>query len=143
MPVNSARIIERLNVYGYRYHVDDTTMKIFLPFLCYLKIKFNPEGIRVTSHVQVALPSLPLEMNFLFYSLGLYLLTWYKWTSLNRGVFVLIALFITYFVICFISQKALSFIAVSYCANYVSQCLEEGLFDIIRILASLEAMYPF
>ncbi len=65
------------------------------------------EKVKMTSHVRFALRYIPLEYNVLFYGFGLYILTWYQWTILNKSVFLLLGLIIIHFIVCFIKIEAL------------------------------------
>lgn len=101
------KITDRLDFFNYRYHLTENYFKIFLPMLCYLKIDFRNGKVKITSHISIALRSLTLEYNFLIYSLGLFLLSWFYWNDFNKGAFVLLALMVVYFVICFIKLEGL------------------------------------
>jgi hypothetical protein len=101
------KITDRLDFFNYRYHLAENDLKIFLPMLCYLKIDFRNGKVSMTSHITIALRSLTLEYNFLIYGLGLILLSWFHWNDFNKGAFVLLALMVVYFVICFIKLGAL------------------------------------
>ncbi len=105
--VDPEKIISRLKFFNYRYDLDGHTLKIFLPMLCYLKIQFSTEKIKMSSHSRIGFRSLPLEYNFLIYALALFALTWYKWDDLNKGVFVLFGIFLIYIVICLIKTESM------------------------------------
>ena len=104
---NSEHIISKLEYYNYKYQLKDKTLKVFLPMLCYLKIKFSTNGIKMTSHLRFGFDYLPLEYNFLIYGVILYLLAWFQWTTLNIGIFIFIGLLLIHFVICFIKIESL------------------------------------
>jgi hypothetical protein len=99
---NPEKIKSKLQFYNYSFKLNDSTLKIFLPMFCYLKIKFSNNGVKMTSHLRFGFDFLPLELNFLIYSAILYVLAWFQWTSLNKGIFVLFGLLVIHFVICFI-----------------------------------------
>jgi len=101
------KIISRLQFYNYSYNLNDKTLKIFLPMLCYLKIRFSNDKVKMTSHLRFGFDFLPLEFNFLIYGAILYVLAWFQWTILNKGVFILFGLLMIHFVICFIKIEAL------------------------------------
>ena len=104
---NPEKVISRLQFFNYNYEHKDSTIKIFLPLLCYLKIRYSENKIRISSHLQFGFRSLPLEFNFLIYAVALFLMAWYKWTELNRGFFILLGLLVIHFVICFIKIESL------------------------------------
>ncbi len=98
---NLEKIKTRLEYYNYNYYLKDNTLKIFLPMFCYLKIKYSNDRVKMTSHLRFGFEFLPLEYNFLIYGAILYVLAWFQWTNLNKGIFILIGLLLVYFVICF------------------------------------------
>ncbi len=104
---NPEKIKSRLQFYNYKFNLDDSTLKIFLPMFCYLKIKFSGDRVKMTSHLRFGFDPLPLEFNFLIYSAILYALVWYQWTTLNKGVFILFGLLMIHFVICFIKIESM------------------------------------
>lgn len=104
---NSAKIIDRLKLFNYKYESDGKTLKVFLPMLCYLKIDYKSDKVKFTSHLKFGFRSLPLEDNFLIYGFILYILAWYNWTTLNKAVFLLFGLFIIHFIVCFIKIETL------------------------------------
>ncbi len=101
------KITSRLQLFNYNYELKDTTLKIFLPMFCYLRIRFSPSKIKITSHLQYGFRFLPLEYNFLIYGVILYVLAWFQWTTLNKGVFILFGLLVIHFVICFIKIESM------------------------------------
>ncbi len=109
-PFNPAQIVDRLNRYNYKYEVDGQMLRISLPMLCYLKIDFKSDKVKMTSHIRFGVPSLALEYNLLIYGLVLYVLAWYFWSTLNKAIFILLGLFVVYIVVCFIKTEALKVI---------------------------------
>jgi len=105
--LNFDKIIFRLNTFNYNYELKGSTLKIFLPMLCYLKINSGQEKTKITSHISFGFRFLPIEINFVIYGLFLYCLTWFQWTNLNKGVFALFGIILIYFVICFIKLEAM------------------------------------
>jgi len=101
------KITSRLRLFNYNYELKDTTLKIFLPMFCYLRIRFSPGKIKITSHLQYGFRFLPLEYNFLIYGVILYVLAWFQWTTLNKGVFILFGLLVIHFVICFVKIESM------------------------------------
>jgi hypothetical protein len=104
---NFDKIILRLKSFNYDYEFKETTIKVFLPMLCYLKINFGSDKIKITSHISFGFRFLPIEINFAIYGLVLYILTWFQWTTLNKGVFALFGIMLIYFVICFIKLESM------------------------------------
>lgn len=104
---NTEKVISRLQFYNYSFKHNETTLKIFLPIFCYLKISFYDNGVKMTSHLRFGFDFLPLEFNFLIYGVILYVLAWFQWTTLNKGVFILFGLFVIHFVICFIKIESM------------------------------------
>lgn len=101
------KIKSRLQFYKYNFTLNDSTLKIYLPMLCYLKIKFSDKGVKMTSHLRFGFDFLPLEFNFLIYAAILYVLAWFQWTALNKGIFVLFGLLVIHFVVCFIKIESM------------------------------------
>jgi len=104
---NSNKIISRLKYFKYNYRHDGNILKIHLPMSCFLKIKFKDDGIKLSSHIHFGFHFLPLEWNFLIYGLVFYVLAYFQWPTLNKGIFVLLGLFVTYFVVCFIKIETM------------------------------------
>ena len=104
---NPEKITSRLQLFNYRYELKGTTLKIFLPMLCYLKVSVSNDRVRMTSHLQFGFRFLPLEYNFLIYGVLLYALAWFQWTNINKGVFILFGLLVIHFVICFIKIESM------------------------------------
>lgn len=115
--VDTQGIISKLEYFDYRYKYADETLKIYLPMLCYLKIKIKNNKVKFSSHIHFGFHFLSLEYNFLIYSLGFYILASYTWTSLNKGVFVLFALFILHFAISFVKIEAMKTIVHNWIEN--------------------------
>jgi hypothetical protein len=111
------KIIDRLKLFNYKYELNGQTLKVFLPMFCYLKIDFKSDKIKMTSHLNFAFRFLPLEYNFLIYGLGLYILAWYKWKTLNKGFFLLFGLVLVHFVVCFIKIETLRIIIHNWIEN--------------------------
>ena len=104
---NPEKIISRLQRFNYNYELKDSTLKIYLPTLCYLKIRFSNDRIRITSHLQYGFRFLPLELNFLVYGAVMFALGWFQWTTLNKGAFILLGLILIHFVICFVKLESM------------------------------------
>jgi hypothetical protein len=105
--LNSDKIISRLKTFNYDYEAKGTIIKVFLPMLCYLKINSTQDKIKITSHITFGFRFLPIEINFIIYGLVLYILTWFQWTNLNKGIFALLGIFLIYFAVCFIKLESM------------------------------------
>jgi hypothetical protein len=75
--------------------------------LCYLKINFAQDKIKISSYISFGFRFLPIEINFAIYGLVLYILTWFQWTNLNKGIFALLGIILIYFVVCFIKLESM------------------------------------
>ena len=104
---NFNNIVSRLKIFNYNYELEGSTLKVFLPMLCYLKINSGPDKIKITSHISFGFRFLPIEINFVIYGLVLYVLTWFQWTNLNKGIFALFGIMLLYFIICFIKLETM------------------------------------
>ena len=101
------KIISRLQFFNYKYELKGTRLKIFLPMFCYLQIDFPVDSVKITSRINFGFRFLPVELNFIIYGLILYLLTWFQWPVLNKGIFMLIGIFLLIFVICIIKIESM------------------------------------
>ncbi len=112
--INPERLINRLELFRYRYALDtdanEKVLKIYLPMLCYLKMKFANGKVKISSRIQYGFNFLPLEYNFFIYAIGLLLLTAYKWTTIDTTVIMGLVLILLHFVICFIKLEFLKII---------------------------------
>ena len=104
---DSEKIISRLKFFNFKYELNGTVLKIFLPMFCYLKIEFATNRVKITSRINFGFRFLPVEVNFIIYGLILYLLTWFQWPVLNKGIFMLIGIFLLIFVICIIKIESM------------------------------------
>lgn len=104
---DSEKIISRLKFFNYKYELNGTTLKIFLPMFCYLRIDFPADRIKISSRINFGFRFLPVEINFIIYGLILYLLTWFQWPVLNKGIFMLMGIFLLIFVICIIKIESM------------------------------------
>ena len=109
-PINTDKIISRLKFFRYKYEIDGTSLKILLPMVCYLKIDFAKERIKMTSRIWFGFRFLTLEYNFVIYGFGLYILAWYQWAILNKAIFIFLGLIIIHFVVCFIKIETMKII---------------------------------
>jgi hypothetical protein len=101
------KITSRLQFYNYTFNWNNSTLKIFLPMFCFLKIRVIGDRVKMTSHLRFGFDFLPLEFNYLIYAAILYALAWFQWTTLNKGIFILFGLLMIHFVICFIKIESM------------------------------------
>jgi len=114
---NTEKIISRLEFYNYNYELNQANLKINLPLFCYLKIKVNDDSVKLTSRIRFGFSFLSLEWNFIIYGLILYVLAYFQWITLNRGIFVLLGLFVIYFVVCFMKIETMKKIVHNWIEN--------------------------
>ncbi len=105
--VNTEKIISRLKFFNYKYELDKTILKIYLPLFCYLKININDDNVKLKSRIRFGVSLLSLEWNFIIYGFAFYLLAYFQWITLNRGIFVLLGLFLIYFLVCFMKIETM------------------------------------
>jgi hypothetical protein len=112
--IKPERLINRLETFSYRHTLDtdagERVLKIYLPMFCYLKLKFANGRVKISSRIQYGFNFLPLEYNFFIYTIGLLLLTAYKWTTIDTVVIMGLVLILLHFVICFIKLEFLKII---------------------------------
>jgi hypothetical protein len=112
--INQEKIIARLRLYNYDFEQNGDVMKIYLPMFCFLKLRFENEKVKLTSHIRFGFHFLTLEWNFIIYGLILYLLTWFQWPELNKGIFMLFGIFLLIFMICIIKIESMKIIVHSW-----------------------------
>lgn len=100
----------KLEYSNYKFKIENDTVKIYLPFLCYLKISFIDNKVKFSSRIRYGFHFLSLELNFFIYGLAFYVISSNYWATINKGIIILFALFITHFVICFIKTESLKII---------------------------------
>lgn len=107
---NPELITSKLKYFRYRYRLDENTLKVYLPLLCYLKIKFEKDRVKMSSHIQFGFNPLSLEWNFIIYGLILILLSAYRWLQTEPVIFIGLGLLFLHFIICFIKTENLKII---------------------------------
>ena len=112
--INPENLLTRLKFYNIKYTQDGTTLKISLPFLCYLKIVFNTENVKMTSFSRIGFKSVPLEYNFLIYGLALFTLAWCDWSIMNHVILILGGFIISYLIVCFIKIESMKSIIYNW-----------------------------
>lgn len=110
------KLTEKLKRYNYRFHVkeaygnpDEKILHVYLPFLCFLKIRFSGKKIAIQSRVRyISGVSSSLEFDFLLYAIFatvLYTLAWEN-ISLYPYVSVILLFILLHRVICFVRLEA-------------------------------------
>jgi len=107
---NKQNIINKIERFDYKYEFKNETLIIYLPLLCYLKIRILENKIKFSSHIRFGFNFLSLELNFLLYSLAFYAVSYFYWETIDKGLLILFGLFIIYFVVCFIKIESLKII---------------------------------
>jgi hypothetical protein len=108
------KIVSRLNLFNYKYELYGSTLEISLPIFCYLKIDFSSDTITITSGINFGFRFFSVELNFIIYGLILYLLTWFQWPVLNKGIFMLMGILLLMLVICIIKIESMKTIIHSW-----------------------------
>lgn len=117
--IKSDVIISKLKLLGYklketRNEKGEVILKVFLPILCFLKIKFKGNKIKITTGTYVGFYFYSLELTAIVYTLVLTLLLAYEVISMNSVFTVLFLLFILYYLICFIKLEFLRIIIIGW-----------------------------
>ncbi len=111
---NIESIIEKLKFFNYRFTTDvyrnhplEIILKIYLPLLCYLKISFFENKVKMTSRILYGFSFLSLEYNFIVYAIGLITLSLLKWSDLEIVIYIFLFILLIKFIICFIKLELL------------------------------------
>jgi len=125
---NTDLIIEKLKFFNYKYTTDiyrdkpaEIILKIYLPMLCYLKVSFFENKVKMTSRILYGINFLSLEYNFFIYAIGLIILSFLKWSELDMVIFIFLFIILIKFVICFIKLELLKTI--------IHRWIEEDVFN--------------
>lgn len=118
--INPDDIIRKLRLLGYKLketknEKGEVMLKVFLPILCFLKIRFKENKIEITTGSYVGFYFYSLEMTVIVYSLVLTLLLAYEVISMNSEFTVFFLLFILYYLICLIKLEFLRVIVIGWC----------------------------
>jgi hypothetical protein len=95
-------IRQKLNLYGFRFYErenssGESVLKIYLPMLCYLKITFSENRIKISSRTFIGLDFLSLEWNFMLYALALALLLAFQVFDVGSAFTIFFLLFLLFF----------------------------------------------
>jgi hypothetical protein len=110
-----AGIIRRkLQFFKYRVTIDhyqndpkETILKIQLPLLCYLKVRFFDHHIDARSYLHFGFHFLTLEVNFILYAAGLLALAFFKWDEFPFVIFLFLFILLLHFMVCFIKLETM------------------------------------
>jgi hypothetical protein len=106
---NPDKIIERLKTFNYRYYynVNDSVINIYFPFLCFLKIDFKSNKIKMTGRAW--LTEYRLERGFLGSAVALCFFIGFGTADIFKAMFLPAgaALIFSYHIICFIKTEAM------------------------------------
>ena len=92
----------------------EVILKVYLPIVCFLKIRFAENKIKITSGSYVGFYFYSLELTAIFYSLVLSLLLAYEVIAMNSVFTVFFLLFILYYLVCFIKSEFLRIIIIGW-----------------------------
>ena len=115
LPMKTNRILRKLSMLGYKFketqHTqDEVVLKIYLPVLCYLKIKFSANSIKISSRTFIGIDFLSVEWNLIIYSLVLTFLLAISVIQAHSMIVIFFAIFILYYLMCIIKLEALKVI---------------------------------
>ena len=117
--IRTDNIKSKLNLLGYKMketqnEKGEVILKVYLPIVCFLKIRFAENKIKITSGSYVGFYFYSLELTAIFYSLVLSLLLAYEVIAMNSVFTVFFLLFILYYLVCFIKSEFLRIIIIGW-----------------------------
>ena len=92
----------------------EVVLKVFLPLLCFLKVRIAENKIKITSGTYVGFYFYSSELTAIIYSLVLALLLAYEVISMNSVFTVFFLLFILYYLVCFVKSEFLRIIIIGW-----------------------------
>jgi len=124
-------ILKNLIILGYKhkekhYKKDEVILKIYLPILCYLKIKFLANRIEITSRTFIGIDFISAEWNLIIYSLALTILLAVGVIQTNSMIVVFFTIFILYFLMCIVKLEALKVIICRWIEMELQHQKNEG-----------------
>ena len=110
--IKTDNIKNKLKLLGYRlketqYADGEVVLKVYLPILCYLKIRLMESKIKISLRTYMGLGFFSLEFNYAIYSLALALLLAFEIIQVNSVLTIFFFLFILYFLLCIIKLEFL------------------------------------
>jgi hypothetical protein len=117
--IKTDNIKSKLKVLGYKMketqnEKGDVILKVYLPILCFLKIRFAENKIKITSGTYVGFYFYSLELTVIVYSLVLSLLLAYEVIAMNSVFTFFFLLFILYYLVCFVKSEFLRIIIIGW-----------------------------
>jgi len=117
--IRTDNIKSKLNLLGYKMketqnEKGEVILKVYLPIVCFLKIRFAENKIKITSGSYVGFYFYSLELTAIFYSLVLSLLLAYEVIAMNSVFTVFFLLFILYYLVCFFKSEFLRIIIIGW-----------------------------
>jgi len=114
---NSEIIISNLKFYNYNFDLKRNILKINLPLLCYLKINFNNNSFKPTSHLRFGFTFLTVEWNLIIYGFAFLFFTLYYWKTINFGILVFFVLFLLVLFVCYLKTKSTKHLVYKWIEN--------------------------
>ena len=110
--IKTDNIKNKLKLLGYRlketqYADGEVVLIVYLPILCYLKIRLMESKIKISLRTYMGLGFFSLEFNYAIYSLALALLLAFEIIQVNSVLTIFFFLFILYFLLCIIKLEFL------------------------------------
>ncbi|MFI5135535.1 MAG: hypothetical protein ACHQD9_06755 [Chitinophagales bacterium] len=104
LSANPERLVERLWFYNYRYRLEGSTLIVYLPMICALKVVFNEGRLKITSHLRGRYFFDQIEYIFLFYCFMLVVAFAFV-PNLNTPIYPILGFFFVYLIVCFIKTE--------------------------------------
>ncbi len=117
--IKTENIKNKLHRLGYKYKEDyysekEHVLKIYLPILCYLKIRFTEHKISITARTYIGSWFHTIEFNFILYGLATALLLAFEIIAVQSIFTALLGLFILYFLLCIIKLEFLRLMVIKW-----------------------------
>jgi len=109
--VNQERIVDRLWFYNYSYRLEGSLLTIYLPMLCAVRILFEEDRVKISSHLRGAYFFDQIEYVFLSYLGLLFLMAYF---AANPLVYAFLGFIFIYLVICFIKTEVMKSIVLKW-----------------------------
>jgi len=98
----------------------ETTLRVYLPLLCYLKIKFTKDKTKISSRTFIGSNLISIELNFIIYLLMLALLLAYEVIQVNSVLTIFFILFLLFFIVCIIKLEFIKLLIINLIEKYNS-----------------------
>lgn len=90
-----------------------TIIRVYLPILCYLKIKFTKDKTKISSRTFIGSNLISIELNFIIYLLMLALLLAYEVIQVNSVLTIFFILFLLFFIVCIIKLEFIKLLIIN------------------------------